>query len=43
MIRNFLFTAVIVLSFAVAGFAQVSLPRESQRQEIAQTVGDGKV
>jgi len=43
MIRNFLFTAVIVLSFAVAGFAQVTLPRESQRQEIAQTVGDGKV
>ena len=43
MIRSFLSTAVFVLIFALTCFAQVTLPRESQRQEIAQTVGDGKV
>ena len=43
MIRNILFSALFVLCFSVAGFAQLSVPRESQRQEIAQTVGDGKV
>src|SRR5678815_2963318 len=43
MIRNYLFAAVFVLCFSLVGFAQLSVPRESQRQEIAQTVGDGKV
>ena len=42
MIR-FCFLLCIVLIFATASFAQLSLPRESQRQEIAQTVGDAKV
>ncbi len=44
MIRNYcLLISVIVFCFASAGFAQVALPRESQRQEIVQTVGDAKV
>ncbi len=36
-----LITAIFVLTTGV--FAQVVIPRESQRQEIAQTVGDAKV
>src|SRR5215204_3157883 len=43
MIRNCTLVFVIVLGFVSFGFGQVSAPRESQRQEIAQTVGDGKV
>ncbi len=43
MIRNILFCSAVVLCFACAASAQLSLPRESQRQEIAQVVGDGKV
>ncbi len=43
MIRNFLILLVVVFCFVSVGFAQLSLPRESQRQEIAQTVGDAKV
>src|SRR5215216_6303726 len=43
MIRNFLLIPAIIVFFASAAFAQVPLPRESQRQEIAQTVGDAKV
>jgi hypothetical protein len=43
MIRNILIGSILVLSFAITGTAQLSVPRESQRQEIAQTVGDGKV
>jgi len=43
MIRTYLFTALFVLCSSLVGFAQLSVPRESQRQEIAQTVGDGKV
>jgi hypothetical protein len=35
--------AFVVLSFVTFCSAQLSLPRESQRQEIAQTVGDAKV
>lgn len=34
---------IIVLSFSVCAFAQLTLPRESSRQEIAQTVGDTKI
>ncbi|PYS99603.1 MAG: hypothetical protein DMF63_10990 [Acidobacteria bacterium] len=43
MIRNILLVSVFVFTFAFTGLAQLSIPRESQRQEIAQTVGDGKV
>lgn len=43
MIRNCLLVSIIVFGFASVGFGQLSLPRESQRQEIAQTVGDAKV
>src|SRR4030095_1855402 len=43
MKRSCFLICAIVLAFASVGFAQLSLPRESQRQEIAQSVGDGKV
>jgi hypothetical protein len=43
MIRNCLLICAVVLSFVGAGVAQVAVPRESQRQEIAQTVGDAKI
>jgi hypothetical protein len=34
----------IMMAFCAAGaFAQLTLPRESQRQEIAQTIGDSKI
>ena len=40
MKKHFYIAAAIVL-FAVSGaFAQLNLPRESQRQEVAQTIGD---
>ncbi len=42
MIRT-IFILAVVLVFSSVGFGQVPLPRESQRQEIAQNVGDGKV
>lgn len=42
MIRS-IFFCVLVFGSALATFAQVSTPRESQRQEIAQGVGDAKV
>ena len=35
--------AILILCMGVTAFAQLSLPRESQRQEIAQTIGDTKV
>src|SRR5215213_1844235 len=34
---------IIVFSFSICAFAQLTLPRDSQRQEIAQTVGDTKI
>ena len=37
------YAALFVLMFSVGAFAQLSLPRESQRQEIAQVIGDTKV
>jgi hypothetical protein len=43
MIRKFWLVPVMVVFFGLAAFAQVPLPRESQRQEISQTVGDAKV
>ncbi len=35
--------ALFVLVFSVGAFAQLNLPRESQRQEIVQTIGDTKI
>lgn len=35
--------AFLILCMGVSAFAQLNLPRESQRQEIVQNVGDGKV
>ena len=43
MIWNYFLVFAIVFAFSSVSFAQLSLPRESQRQEIAQTVGDGKI
>ena len=43
MIRTFLLIAIAVISITSAGLAQVSTPRESQRQEISQSVGDAKI
>jgi hypothetical protein len=43
MIRIYSILFTVVLGVVSVGSAQVSLPRESQRQEITQTVGDGKV
>lgn len=34
---------LLILIFASNAFAQLNLPRESQRQEIAQTVGDARI
>jgi hypothetical protein len=42
MKRIYLLT-VFVLVCSAAAFGQLTIPRESQRQEIAQTVGDAKV
>lgn len=41
--KKLIFAACAVSLFALAASAQLSLPRESQRQEIIQTVGDTKV
>lgn len=41
--KRIYFAALIVVIFSLNIFAQLSLPRESQRQEIAQTVGDAKI
>ncbi|HKP69653.1 MAG TPA: DUF2911 domain-containing protein [Pyrinomonadaceae bacterium] len=43
MIRSILFILVVVFGLGSTDFAQVATPRESQRQEIIQTVGDAKV
>jgi len=43
MIRSILFLIAVVLGVGSTEFAQVATPRESQRQEIIQTVGDAKV
>ncbi len=43
MTRSILSTALMIFGFSLVGIAQVALPRESQRQEIVQTVGDAKV
>ncbi|HEX9961222.1 MAG TPA: DUF2911 domain-containing protein [Pyrinomonadaceae bacterium] len=38
-----LFILFFILSLSLSVFAQLTLPRESQRQEIAQTIGDTKI
>src|SRR5688500_9800062 len=43
MNRFYLFVLSVVFIFASSAAGQLSLPRESQRQEIAQSVGDAKV
>ena len=35
--------AFLILTFSISAFAQLNFPRESPRQEIAQTVGDTKI
>lgn len=41
--KRAVFILAIVFVFCLAMSAQVSVPRESQRQEIAQTIGDTKI
>ena len=43
MIRNCLLVSVLLFTFASVGVAQLALPRESQRHETTQSVGDAKV
>ena len=43
MIRNLFLSLAIVLCLTQVTSAQLSLPRESQRQEIIQNVGDAKI
>jgi tetratricopeptide (TPR) repeat protein len=43
MIRSIFFILAILFGGTATDFAQVSTPRESQRQEIIQTVGDTRV
>ena len=43
MIRSIFFILAILFGGSATEFAQVSTPRESQRQEIIQTVGDARV
>ena len=42
MKRAYLFP-VLILAYSITAFGQVATPRESQRQEITQTVGDAKI
>lgn len=41
--KRLFWVLIAMFSFVTLGTAQLSLPRESQRQEIAQTVGDAKI
>jgi hypothetical protein len=43
MIRTILFILAVVLGVGTTEYAQVAAPRESQRQEIIQSVGDAKI
>jgi hypothetical protein len=43
MIRSIFFILAVVFGGSATDFAQVSTPRESQRQEIIQTIGDTRV
>ncbi|HEY0428297.1 MAG TPA: DUF2911 domain-containing protein [Pyrinomonadaceae bacterium] len=41
--KKICFVFIFILSFSICVFAQVPIPRESQRQEIAQIIGDTRV
>ena len=41
--KKIAFIALTITVLSIGAFAQIALPRESQRQEIAQTVGDTKI
>ena len=41
--KNFTLIAFFILALSAAAFGQLNLPQASQRQEIAQTVGDTKI
>ena len=41
--KKLFFLTVLIFACGLSAFAQLSLPRESQRQEISQTVGDTKI
>jgi len=41
--KKFTVIFVLIFIFNICVFAQLNLPRESQRQEISQTVGDAKI
>jgi Protein of unknown function (DUF2911) len=41
--KSAFFTVIFILVFSLCAFAQLTLPRESQRQEVSQIVGDTKV
>ncbi len=43
MYKKFGLLIIAVFALNIGIFAQLTLPRESQRQEISQTIGDGKV
>lgn len=40
---KFFFTGILSLIFCTGAFAQLNLPRDSQRAEVAQTIGDTKI
>ena len=41
--KKFSIVVIFMLIFSICAFGQLTLPRDSQRQEISQTVGDAKV
>jgi Protein of unknown function (DUF2911) len=41
--KSIFLTVIFTLIFSLCAFAQLTLPRDSQRQEVIQTVGDTKV
>lgn len=41
--KKLVFLTILTFIFALSGNAQLTLPRDSQRQEIAQTVGDTRI
>ncbi len=41
--KKFYLLSIAIFIFNIGVFAQITVPRESQKQEIAQTVGDAKV
>lgn len=41
--KKLFYLSILTFIFALSAFAQLNIPRDSQRQEIAQTVGDTKI